>query len=296
MTGDGDNWTPGGPIRRDGPAGPDGNGHGMGERQNGIGGPDRRRVRPDDRLPGGPAVDPAALETLLAVAMRGTVDADAEQRAVAAFRDARDAGAHRARTRRRDDWRPREQRSAARSLRTTLSVFLASLALGGVAYAAIGSSGGSSSNGAGDGRGRATASASDETRPGGPTTAPGAGPTDRPGTAQDTEAHCRAYEQVQGRGKALEARAWQRLVAAAGGEAKVRAYCAEQLARATPGSNPANPSNRANPADPSKSANADANSGGPAGDNAGSGQAGSGQADNNADNSQEKADKAQGKN
>ncbi|WP_411148276.1 hypothetical protein [Streptomyces sp. A30] len=294
MTGDGDNWTPGGPIRRDGPAGPDGNGHGMGERQNGIGGPDRRRVRPGDRLPGGPAVDPAALETLLAVAMRaGTVDADAEQRAVAAFRDARDAGAHRARTRRRDDWRPREQRSAARSLRTTLSVFLASLALGGVAYAAIGSSGDSSSDGAGDDRGRATASASDEARPGGPTTAPGSGPTDRPGTAQDTEAHCRAYEQIRGRGKALDSTAWQRLVAAAGGEAKVPAYCAEQLARATAENKPVNPGKSANPGNtvkPSKSAK-DGTGSGSAGDNAGNGQA-----DSNADNNQEKADKAKGNN
>ncbi|MDQ1048101.1 hypothetical protein [Streptomyces sp. V4I2] len=300
MTGDSDNWTPDGPIRRDGPAGPDdGNGHGMGERQNGSGVPDRRRVRPDDRLPGGPAVDPAALETLLAAAMRaGTVDADAEQRAVAAFRDARDAGAHRARTRRRDDWRPREQRSAARSLRTTLSVFLASLALGGVAYAAIGSSGDSPSDGAGDDRGRATASASDEARPGGPTTAPGSGPTDRPGTAQDTEAHCRAYEQVQGRGKALDSTAWQWLVAAAGGEAKVPAYCAEQLARATAENKPVNPGNPGKTVKPSKSAKGGAGSGS-AGGNAGSGQADGNadtNADTNADNNQEKADKAEGKN
>ncbi|MER5821786.1 hypothetical protein ABT086_05725, partial [Streptomyces mirabilis] len=60
------------------------------------------------------------------------------------------------------------------------------------------------------------------------------GPADgRPATAQDTEAHCRAYEQVKDRGKALDARAWQRLVAAAGGKDKVAAYCSEQLARAT---------------------------------------------------------------
>ncbi|MFJ4472224.1 hypothetical protein ACIP2X_32715 [Streptomyces sp. NPDC089424] len=35
------------------------------------------------------------------------VDAEAEGRAMAAFRAAREAGAHRARTRRRDDWRAR---------------------------------------------------------------------------------------------------------------------------------------------------------------------------------------------
>ncbi|WP_217235061.1 hypothetical protein [Streptomyces sp. AC555_RSS877] len=237
MRGDGDDKAPDGPNRWDGPGGPDGNGNGMGERQNGSGVPDRRRVRPGDRVPDGPTADTAALETLLAAAMRaGAVDADAEQRAVLAFRAARDAGVHRARTRRRDDWRPREQRSAARSLRTTLSVFLASLALGGVAVAAIGTAG-SSSGGSDDDRGRAPASASTGARPGGPSAAPGSGPTDRPDTAEDTEAHCRAYERVAGRA-ALDSTAWQRLVAAAGGEANVRAYCAEQLARAKDESKP----------------------------------------------------------
>jgi hypothetical protein len=61
----------------------------------------------------------------------------------------------------------------------------------------------------------------------------GGGPTDGPAAAQDTEAHCRAYEHVKDRGKALDSTAWQRLVAAAGGEDKVAAYCAERLARAT---------------------------------------------------------------
>jgi hypothetical protein len=238
-------------------------------------------------------VDAAAVEALLAAAMRaGGVDAEAEQRAVAAFRVARDAGAHRSRTRRRDDWRPREQRRATRSLRTTLSVFLASLALGGVAYAAIGSVSPSSGGTEGD-RERARASASAEARPSGPASAPGSSsPADRPVTAQDTEAHCRAYEQVQGRGKALDSTMWQRLVSAAGGEAKVRAYCAEQLAgaaterRPTKPPNPANPTDPDKPVKPSKSAGAGADSG-PAGADAGSGQA---------DNNQEKAEKANGKN
>ncbi|MGW2856972.1 hypothetical protein ACWDAZ_35330, partial [Streptomyces sp. NPDC001215] len=63
------------------------------------------------------------------------------------------------------------------------------------------------------------------------------GPRNGPATAKDTEAHCRAYEHVKNRGKALDATAWQRLVAAAGGTDKVAAYCAEQLARtaAAPG-------------------------------------------------------------
>ncbi|MFD3619898.1 hypothetical protein ACFWWT_32610 [Streptomyces sp. NPDC058676] len=282
MTGDGDDRTPTGPdapVRRNGPHGPDGNGHGMGERQNGSGAPDRRRVRPDDRVPSGATADPAALETLLAAAIRGRgVDAEAEQRAVAAFRAARDAGAHRTRTRRRDDWRPREQRRAARSLKTTLSVFVASLTLGGVAVAAIGTVG-SSSGGADDERGRAHASASTEARPGGPSAAPSSGRSGRPDAAQDTEAHCRAYEQVSGRGEALNSTAWRRLLAAAGGEANVRAYCAEKLARATAESKPGKtvrPSRTAKTPKPAEPA-------APAETGAGSG------------NSQEKADKAKEK-
>ncbi|KUM74736.1 hypothetical protein [Streptomyces curacoi] len=219
----------------------------MGERQNGGGYSGRRRVHPDGTGPGrasGPAtaLDDAALEALLSAAvLRGyRPDTEGEQRAVAAFRAARDAGAHRVRTRRRDDWRPRERRLVL-SLKTTLSLFLASLTLGGVAVAAIGSS--DSSDGPAD----------DQGRPSGPSTsAPGLpaaehssaasdAATHKPGhpsAAQDTEAQCRAYEQIKDRGKALDSTAWQRLVTAAGGEDKVAAYCAEQLARETARSRP----------------------------------------------------------
>ncbi|OUC97302.1 hypothetical protein CA983_30675, partial [Streptomyces swartbergensis] len=148
----------------------------MGEHQSDGGFPGRRRVHPggsayghgaawdaDGRLPGhrGTAgldspglgsrrvLDEAELEALLATALiRDRIDAEAEQRAVAAFVAARDAGVHRARTRRRDDWRPRERRHPGRSLKATLSVLLASLTLGGVAVAAIGSVG--STDGADD--------------------------------------------------------------------------------------------------------------------------------------------------
>ncbi|MGW7244195.1 hypothetical protein [Streptomyces sp. NPDC054804] len=86
--------------------------------------------------------------------------------------------------------------------------------------------------------GRATAhpSAVASPRPGGGAASHPSGsarPTDRPAIAQDTEAHCRAYDRVQGRGKALGATAWQRLVAAAGGTDKVAVYCSEQLTRET---------------------------------------------------------------
>ncbi|MHA4779163.1 hypothetical protein L1085_032370 [Streptomyces sp. MSC1_001] len=63
---------------------------------------------------------------------------EAEARALAAFRTARDAGLHQAGgTRPQDDWTPPEQRrSTRRSLRAALAAALASLTLGGVAIAA----------------------------------------------------------------------------------------------------------------------------------------------------------------
>ncbi|WP_435218227.1 hypothetical protein [Streptomyces sp. bgisy034] len=231
----------------------------MGEQQNGGGALGRRRAHPgaltsghgsghgpghDPRHGSGPAsatdvaFDDAALEALLSAAvLRGhRLDADGERRAVAAFRAARDSGAHRARTRRRDDWRPREQRWPAFSVKTTLSVLVASLTLGGAAFAAIGTAG--FSDDAADGKGTPTRSSSASDRPAAePSAASGAGSVkpDHPITAQDTEAKCRAYEQVEDNGKALDATAWQRLVTAAGGADKVAAYCAEQLAAAKNG-------------------------------------------------------------
>ncbi|MFF0790044.1 hypothetical protein [Streptomyces spiralis] len=205
---------------------------------------DRRRTHPGGAVSGARDVrDTAALEAALAAAIRGggQLDPEAEQRAVAAFRAARDAGAHRARTRRRDDWRQPARRRAGRSLKTTLGVVFASLTLGGVAVAAIGSAG-SSTHGAGDGRATARPSAARPSavapdRPDGQTSSAssgGAGPTDHRAPARDTEAHCRAYENVEDRGKALDATAWKRLVTAAGGKDKVAAYCSEQLARTAP--------------------------------------------------------------
>ncbi|MER8222349.1 hypothetical protein ABTZ58_17525 [Streptomyces sp. NPDC094143] len=181
-----------------------------------------------------PALREAELEALLAaVLIRDGIDAEAEQRAVAAFRAARDAGAHRAGTRRRDDWRSRERRLRGRSLRATLSVLLASLTLGGVAVAAIGSV--ASTDDPGE-RGRTPAvTRAPGPSSGGATDGPagsGSARPDHPGTARDTEAHCRAYERAGGRGKALGATAWQRLVEAAGGERNVTAYCAERSAGA----------------------------------------------------------------
>ncbi|MEV5100563.1 hypothetical protein ACFQ7G_01135 [Streptomyces massasporeus] len=179
----------------------------------------------------------ADVEALIVASLiRDGVDAGAEQRAVAAFRAARDAGALSARARRRDDWRARERRRLGRSLKATLSVLLASLTLGGVAVAAIGVAG-SPEDGSKDApeRGPVPSSAPRDPseQPSRDSHSPTPGTTgrspDRPAPAQDTEAHCRAYERVGRRGKAMEATSWQRLVAAAGGERNVTAYCAEQL-------------------------------------------------------------------
>jgi hypothetical protein len=215
-----------------------------GERQGGGGAPARRVGRP-----AAPGSGQAALETLLAAVMRGRADdTEAETRALAAFRAARDDGAHTARTRRRDDWRTAGRRLPSRSAGTAFAVLLAGLALGGVAAAAIGSASHDEDDGGGRVRagGRPSGSAPDrfsvEAAPSVGPGVPGAvtpggsvepHPAGRPPAARDAEAHCRAYASAKGRGDALNARAWQRLVTAAGGEGKVEAYCAERLAGRT---------------------------------------------------------------
>ncbi|MFI2202301.1 hypothetical protein ACH47Z_16295 [Streptomyces sp. NPDC020192] len=136
--------------------------------------------------------DTAGLEASLAAAIRtAPVDPDAEQRAVTAFRTARDAGPHRARTRRRDDWRPRRPGRLRLSVKATLSVFLASLTLGGVAIAAIGAA--DSSSGGGDHGDR---------RPAHPVTS-----APRRAGAAAPSAHPDHPDTAKGRGKAHGARA-----------------------------------------------------------------------------------------
>ncbi|UXY21534.1 hypothetical protein N8I84_24720 [Streptomyces cynarae] len=210
----------------------------MGERHNDGQVFGRRRVHPRGTasVPAD-AAGSAALEALLAAALReGALDAEAEQRAVAAFRAVRDAGAPQARTRRRDDWRPLGHRRVRSSVKATVCLFLAGLTLSGVAFAAIGP-GGSFGGGDSGGHGRRQPSPGASDRwSGAPDSATSHVPNasvspDRPDTAQDTEAHCRAYEQVKNRGNAIGSTAWQRLVEAAGGEQNVAVYCAEQLAQ-----------------------------------------------------------------
>lgn len=218
----------------------------MGERQSDGGPAGRRRVHPERGAPPGAGgldsvtggrrvVDDADLEAMLAGALiRRGVDAGAEQRAVTAFLAARESGAHGARTRRRDDWRTRRSRSGRHSLKATLSVLVAGLTLSGVAVAGIGVTDSSTDGPAEDGKGTHVPSSGATGPSTGGTAEPDAGrdrpDPERPGTARDTEAHCRAYEQVRGRGKALDSAVWKRLTRAAGGAAHVDAYCAGQLA------------------------------------------------------------------
>jgi hypothetical protein len=245
----------------------------MGERLSG-GESGRRRAHPGDAL---------EIEALLVAAMRvDGHDTEAEQRAVNAFRTARDAGAHRARTRRRDDWRPREQRRVVRSMKVTFSLFLASLTLGGVAVAAIGSYTDSRDSAEGPAE-----SAAGRPEAGPAATSAGSEAKERPDTAKDAEAHCRAYEQVKERGQALGSTAWQRLVTAAGGERNVPAYCADLLAKAT-----AAATADSKPTKPAKTNNPDQeNNSGTGGEN--TSNAGQG---NNSGAGTEKSDTPQGKN
>ncbi|MDX6361093.1 MAG: hypothetical protein QOC85_96 [Streptomyces sp.] len=170
----------------------------MGERQSDGGTPAHRaapraasRPAPTGTGPGFPETGPSlglgpALDALVAAVRGGPVDPAAEGRAVAAFRAAREQGAHAGRSRRRDDWRPREQRRASRSLRAALAALIAGLALGGAAFAGIGPAGLSFDDDGHRGGGPSSGTTRPAERPG-----PSAGPTGttplgRPPAPQDT--------------------------------------------------------------------------------------------------------------
>ncbi|MFI9775966.1 hypothetical protein ACIHCV_14795 [Streptomyces sp. NPDC051956] len=194
-----------------------------------------------DHGPAGPE-GAGGFETLLAAAVRPAEQRDgAQERAVAAFREARDQGAHSARTRRRDDWRPRPRGLARWSLRTTVGTLVAGVTLGGVAMAGIGAVGDTPGD---DAEQRPTPRRSASSSPGRPTpeqvTPPATAPAPshapgrsagHPDQAGDTLAKCHAYASVRGRGEALDSPAWQRFLAEAGGETSVDAYCAAERAR-----------------------------------------------------------------
>ncbi|MFF4083392.1 hypothetical protein ACFYZN_28880 [Streptomyces sp. NPDC001777] len=181
-------------------------------------------------------------------------DTDGERRAVAAFRAARDGGAHAPvpwwRRRRRDDWRPAQRRRGTRPVRGVLGGVLAAALLGGVAVAAGSGTlpnpfGGDGPDGPGPVRpaptapatpgGHRTGGAPSPVGDDGPgrSTGPGTVPTKTPegprssDRARNVAALCRAYLDGRGNGRAMDATAFERLEAAAGGESEeaVRAYC-----------------------------------------------------------------------
>lgn len=192
--------------------------------------------RPEDAPRLGPTErdNPSGLDDFaerLGEALRQQAGDDrAEQAALTAFRAARTASDKAVRTRRRDDWRPRTRKQ--RWARGGALALAAGTLLGGVAVASVGVVDGARHHAAKVGTGNSTR------RPptpapgeeGYPSTGPGTAATafpSHPGTAKDIEAHCRAYERIKGRGHALNATAWQRLVRAAGGEQQVAGYCAQ---------------------------------------------------------------------
>ncbi|MFF0560529.1 hypothetical protein [Streptomyces sp. NPDC004266] len=191
----------------------------------------------------------------------GSVGVAGEEAALAAFREARDAGLHGSLpTRDRDDWTPAaERRRTWRSPKAAVAALVASVTLGGVAVAAgdlperfLGTTAPTSGP-------RPTRSTPGPAEPGATagtgggavrtpappgTTAPlrpEKDPPELPGRSRD--ALCRAVEKEKGRtkdkgkdksrgeggdkvtGRASTSAAWQRLVAAAGGEELVPEYC-----------------------------------------------------------------------
>ncbi|MFC8622345.1 hypothetical protein [Streptomyces anulatus] len=204
-------------------------------------------------------VDPRTpeLEALLDVASRpGVLSPAAEEKALHAFRTAHAEGAHAApprRRRRRDDWRPVDERRWSRSVKALLAALVTAAALGGVAVAAgagdipspFGGGAepkpgqnapavpGAAEEPAAEGRvGRPPQHASKPTPSNPPTSqAAQASPKERPGTARDAVAHCRArLAAIEGRGKPSGDAATSRLEEAAGGPEAVPDYCERLLA------------------------------------------------------------------
>ncbi|MFF4231957.1 hypothetical protein [Streptomyces sp. NPDC001820] len=173
------------------------------------------------------------LEDLLAAAARPTpFSAEAEVRAVVAFRAARQAGAPAAPTRPEDDWRPKSPGVEIRWIRTGIGALVAAAMLGGVAMASgtIPTPFGEPPLEPGPAPSVSSRQAEIPEPEPSSTTGPGARiPGERPPAAKDDLARCRAYESKERRGGALDSTAWQRLEDAAGGPDAVAAYCARLL-------------------------------------------------------------------
>ncbi|WP_148016674.1 hypothetical protein [Streptomyces sp. OR43] len=217
---------------------------------------------------------PPELEALFDAASRpGTLSPAAEEKALRAFRTSHEDGRHAAPLwwrRGRDDWRPADERRRARSLKALLAGVVMAAALGGVAVAAGGGAislpfGGGADPKPGQNAPTAPGAAEESVRDGrwgrAPQRPPRPSPPtsqkpsgERPDTAQDTVAHCRAYlAAAEGRHKAPRNAATSRLAEAAGSREAVPGYCEQLLAggqKKKTGSNPAkkSPERPGNPA------------------------------------------------
>lgn len=186
---------------------------------------DARRPGVDDGL------QPPAGDPLFTAVHGAELDPAAREQAVAAFREARDSGAHRgARTRRRDDWRPRPVRRQY-AWRAALGTLFAGLTLGGVAFAVNGgppqspptapSTSPASTSPLPEQGQEAHAPSTPKTsrHPGGPKV------SEHPGAERSKESLCRSAGHVGG--KALEATSRQKLEEAAAAQGEdVHTYCA----------------------------------------------------------------------
>ncbi|MEV8306940.1 hypothetical protein AB0P36_06125 [Streptomyces flavidovirens] len=215
----------------------------------------RRRTGADaqDREAVGEEAATREVEALLAAVRRSAPPGGAnEEAALAAYREARDSGAHALpgrwwQARRRDDWRPSRRWRGALPARAAFASIAATVTLGGVALAAGtgaipapfgiggGGSGGPSAATATRTSAPATPGAARESAADGAVRLPSAGVTRsgsaRPTRAQDDVAHCVAYLASNGRSLSARGAASERLAAdAADAGLTVEAYCEDVVA------------------------------------------------------------------
>ncbi|MEV4334445.1 hypothetical protein AB0K02_28625 [Streptomyces sp. NPDC049597] len=193
-----------------------------------------------------PQPTPPALDEVLAAAARpAPVEPERAERALAAFRAARAEGALSLPTRPEDDWGPAAPpRIRARGLKAGITALVAGVLFGGVAMAA-----GAIPAPFGDPppqRPGPVPGASTDGEPAPDTPDEGSAPPtpdasaargERPPTAKDDEAHCRAYAKARRLDDEAGVGAMrERLEEAAGGPQAVAAYCADVLAEPDAGS------------------------------------------------------------
>ncbi|MFF3341769.1 hypothetical protein [Streptomyces flavidovirens] len=214
----------------------------------------RRRTGADaqDREAVGEEAATREVEALLAAVRRSAPRPGGanEEAALAAYREARDSGAHAVpgrwwQARRRDDWRPSRRWRGALPARAAFASVAATVTLGGVALAAGtgaipapfgiggGGSGGPSAATATRTGTPSTPGAARESAAEGAVRLPSAGVTRsgsaRPTRAQDDVAHCVAY--LASNGRSVSGAATERLTAdAADAGMTVEAYCEDVVA------------------------------------------------------------------